>query len=1188
MYLRSLEIQGFKSFPDKTELKFNKGITAVVGPNGSGKSNISDAMRWVMGEQSTKAMRDEKMSGVIFHGTQKRPKSQFAQVTINISNDDRTLNFDSDLVSVSRKLYQNGDSEYMINGNSVRLKDVVELFMDTGLGRDGYSIIGQGRIADIVKGRSSDRREIFEEAAGIAKLRFKKEEAEKKLTAAQDNISRLNDIIAELQARIGPLKTQSEKAKKFKVLDDEKRELEVSVWNHKLDSYMEQIKGFEEKLVSLREQYETLSAELSDADNAIMENAQKSAQKLEEIEQLREKIHQIEDNNSQSKTDMAVLENDISHLEDKILQYSEQIEQAKSFRYFNTTELEKRKNDLQLLGKKKEASEKDIIAKENEIQNLILKTEDSDKSISEVNASINKVYLKKNELNFRLESAKNNISDYNEQLESAVVSQKELENNNRLAGKELSELRTAQRNADEKKQECENKLAGLNKLYENKNAKLEQCREELSKAQLRLRELDSKLTILRDLENSMEGFTFSVKHILTAGKQGRIKGICGSVAQLIDVKSEHTVAIETALGAALQNIIVDDESVAKRCISLLKEDKAGRATFLPITSVKARTFENKGLDECEGYVSMASELVKADQKYSQIIASLLGNVCVCENIDSASVIAKIYGYKFKIVTLDGQVVNAGGSYTGGSVSKSTGILSRKNEIEDIRSKKEKLAETSKEHDKQVDSMVQETAKYAADIEGLKEQLGMLSNDCVRLESEIKRVREFVSQYEKQLDDIDLMIEQLKSKMVSSQKEIENVTDELAKTDKEIIDWEAKLTVSQSQQEELKRSREKLSDELSQMRVEATELSKDIESCKLSIEQLNSVLENNSDENGKLELLVIECQDSINNKKQQIEDSKKALDDSVGEIEQINKDISICQKQHLEFDAAVNELRNRFKSRMDEKENLSTQITRTEERTESVRENFDKLAAQLWDEYELTRSDAAEISVKLDDLDEANKHLSELRNKIKNLGSVNLGAIEEYAEVSERYEFMTGQLEDVNGSKRELETMIEQLTENMKSLFIQTFDVINANFKKIFAELFGGGTAELILTDPDDVLECGIDINAQPPGKVITNLLSLSGGEQSLVAISIYFAILKHSPSPFCLLDEIEAALDDSNVTRYAQYLHRLTDKTQFIAITHRRGTMEEADMLYGVTMQDKGISRLLAMSGSDVQQMKLE
>ena len=373
-----------------------------------------------------------------------------------------------------------------------------------------------------------------------------------------------------------------------------------------------------------------------------------------------------------------------------------------------------------------------------------------------------------------------------------------------------------------------------------------------------------------------------------------------------------------------------------------------------------------------------------------------------------------------------------------------------------------------------------------------------------------------------------------------------------------------------------------------MRVEATELSKDIESCKLSIEQLNSVLENNSDENGKLELMVIECQDKIKNKKQQIEDSKKLLDDSVGEIEQINQNISLCQKQHLEFDAAVNELRNRFKSRMDEKENLSTQITRTEERTESVRENFDKLAAQLWDDYELTRSDAAQISVKLDDLDEANKHLTELRSKIKNLGSVNLGAIEEYAEVSERYEFMTGQLNDVNGSKRELETMIEQLTENMKSMFIQTFDVINANFKKIFAELFGGGTAELILTDPDDVLECGIDINAQPPGKVITNLLSLSGGEQSLVAISIYFAILKHSPSPFCLLDEIEAALDDSNVTRYAQYLHRLTDKTQFIAITHRRGTMEEADMLYGVTMQDKGISRLLSMSSSDVQQMKLD
>ncbi len=1188
MYLRSLEIQGFKSFPDKTELKFNKGITAVVGPNGSGKSNISDAMRWVMGEQSTKAMRDEKMSGVIFHGTQTRPKSQFAQVTINISNEDHTLNFDSDLVSVSRKLYQNGDSEYMINGNSVRLKDVVELFMDTGLGRDGYSIIGQGRIADIVKGRSSDRREIFEEAAGIAKLRFKKEEAQKKLVAAEDNIARLNDIITELQSRIGPLKAQSEKAKKFKVLDDEKRELEVSVWNHRLNSYMEQIKGFEDKLASLRQQYEALSDELSDADNAILENAQKSAQKVEEIEQLREKIHDIEEQSAQSRTDMAVIENDISHLEDKILQLNEQIEQAKSFRYFNTTELEKRQKDIEELDKKKAESEKEIAEKEAEIQNLILKTEDQDKNIGEVNASINKVYLKKNELNFRLESAKNNISDCEDQLSSAMESQKELENNNRLASKELGELRTAQRKADEKKQECENKLAGLNKLYENKKIKLDESREELSRSQLKLRELDSKLAILRDLENSMEGFSFSVKHVLTAGKQGRIKGVCGSVAQLIEVKSEHTVAIETALGAALQNIIVNDESVAKRCISLLKEDKAGRATFLPISSVVARIFENKGLEDCEGYVAMASELVKADSKYSQIIGSLLGNVCVAENIDAASVIAKKYGYKFKIVTLDGQVVNAGGSYTGGSVSKSTGILSRKNEIEDINSRKEKLAASAKDLEKQVELMTQETAKYSADIEGLKEELGLLSNDCVRFESEIKRVKDFVTQYEKQLDDLDQLVEQLKAKMVASQKDIEDVTKQITQTDKDIIDWEAKLTVSQSQQEELKAARESLSDELSQMRVKSTELSKDIESCKLSIEQLKNVLENNSDENGKLELTVLECQNDIKDKKQQIEDSKKAIDDSASEIEKINADIAQCQKMHLEFDAAANQLRNRFKNKMDEKENLSTQITRTEERTESVKENFDNLVAKLWDDYELTRTDAANISVDIEDMDEANKHLTELRNKIKNLGSVNLGAIEEYAEVSERYEFMTGQLNDVNDSKKELETMIEQLTENMKSMFMQTFDVINANFKKIFAELFGGGTAELILTDPEDVLECGIDINAQPPGKVITNLLSLSGGEQSLVAISIYFAILKHSPSPFCLLDEIEAALDDANVTKYAQYLHRLTDKTQFIAITHRRGTMEEADMLYGVTMQDKGISRLLAMSNSDVQQMKLE
>ena len=628
MYLRSLEIQGFKSFPDKTELKFNKGITAVVGPNGSGKSNISDAMRWVMGEQSTKAMRDEKMSGVIFHGTQTRPKSQFAQVTINIVNSDRTLNYDADLVSVSRKLYQNGDSEYMINGNAVRLKDVVELFMDTGLGRDGYSIIGQGKIADIVKGRSSERREIFEEAAGIAKLRLKKEEAQKKLSAAEDNISRLNDIISELQSRIGPLKAQSEKAKKFRVLDDEKRELEVSVWNYRLNEYMSQIKSFEETLLTLKQEYEALSDELSDADKAILENAQKSAAKVEEIDTLRDRIHTIEENNADSKTEMAVIENDISHLEDRILQLNEQIEQAKSFRYFNKTELEKRQSDLEKLGSKMAECDKQINAKEEEIRSLILKSEDSDKSISEVNAEINRIYLRKNELNFRLENAKNNISDCDEQLASALQSKSELENTERLASKELGELRTAQRSAEEKKQECENKLAGLNKLYENKSAKLEESRKQFSAYQLKQRELDSKLGILTDLENTMEGFSFSVKHILKAGKQGRISGICGSVGQLIEVKSEHTIAIETALGGALQNVIVNDENAAKRCIKLLKDDKAGRATFLPITSVKPRHFENKGLDEQEGYVAMASELISTDKKYSDIIENLLGNVCV--------------------------------------------------------------------------------------------------------------------------------------------------------------------------------------------------------------------------------------------------------------------------------------------------------------------------------------------------------------------------------------------------------------------------------------------------------------------------------------------------------------------------------------------------------------------------------
>lgn len=1187
MYLKSLELHGFKSFPDKIKLEFNKGISAVVGPNGSGKSNIGDAMRWVMGEQSSKTLRGGKMEDVIFDGSKSRPRAGFAQVTLTIDNEDRALNIESDLVSVSRKLYRNGDSEYLINGANVRLKDITELFMDTGLGRDGYSIIGQGKIADIVSSKSTERREIFEEAAGISKFRYKKEEAQRKLVSAEDNISRLNDILAELEDRIGPLEKQCEKAKKFRVLDDEKRSLEISVWVHKLDEFSQSINGYEQKLESLNIQYTALSDELESLENSIEDAFAMSAEKSVLIDELRDKIHSVELENSQADAKIAVLENDIVHLEEAISQLKEQIEQSRNSKYFLETELEKRNEDLDGYAQSKQKLADDIASTEKRFSELQSKSEEFDKAMSRSNNSITGLYLKKSELSYRLEAAKNNQCEAQESLEAAWEEKQDIESKSRFTESELKNLRSSKEKASEKKTEQNNRLQGFSKLLESKSSKLANAEKQFAETDMKLRETTQKLALLNDLENSMEGFAFSVKHIMNASKQGRISGICGSVAQLISVEPKYSVAIETALGGALQNIVVENEDTAKRSIRLLKESKAGRATFLPLTSVKGQRYNNCPDGE-EGYVAMGSDLVKYDKRYSGVIEFLLGRICIAEDIDLAAEIAKKYGYKFRIVTLDGQVINAGGSFTGGSVSKNTGILTRKNEIEKLEASKNKLESESAVLKASKEKLSQENAKLSADIEGVKEQLDILSKEELRLELEIKRVSEYSGQYEERLAAIDSDIQVLKEKLVSAQCEIDSSNDLLARTDKEIIEKEAELEQSQNTLNSMRSDREKLSEQLSSLKMKSIELSKDEEACRLSIEQLKASIAGSDDDSGKLEEKIALNGQTIEDKKAEIERIKTVTAGYSDFISGIQADISKAQQEHSEFDIKANKLRAEQKIKMDEKETLSNEVNRVSERKLSCTGDFDKLVAQLWDEYELTRTEAEQQSQKLDDIFEANKRLTELRNKIKNLGHVNLGAIEEYAEVSERYEFMKNQLNDVNTSKQELEELIDTLTEKMKDMFIESFDKINSNFKEIFAELFGGGKGELSLTDPENVLECGIDIKVEPPGKVIKNLSLLSGGEQSFVAICIYFSILKIRPSPFCLLDEIEAALDDINVTKYAQYLHRFTDTTQFITITHRRGTMEEADVLYGVTMQEDGISKLLKMNLEDTNQMKFE
>lgn len=1188
MYLKSLELQGFKSFPDKYKLEFNKGLTGVVGPNGSGKSNIGDAMRWVMGEQSSKSLRGAKMEDVIFSGTEKRKPVGFAQVTLTIDNSDRALNVESDLVSVSRKLYRNGDSEYLINGAGVRLKDIVELFMDTGLGRDGYSIIGQGRIAEIVSSKSGDRREIFEEAAGISKFRYKKEEAERRLASAEDNIVRLSDILSELETRVEPLRLQSEKAKKFIELDREKRKLEIFVWVKKLDELTESLTQVEEKLLVSNGEYENLSRELDELEEMTEECYANRAKTSESIDAIKEKIHEIELENSNANSNIAVLENDIKHIGEAKQNVESSICQSDELKIKIEQEIKAKTEEIQSLKAQKEKLGEEITQVEGALLSLSQQSDEFDKNVQNSNSHLSTLYIKKSELGYKIENAKNVVCEIEEQTESLIFSKTQADEDYEKTKSEKSELSKAIVNVDEEIKAHENKLNGYQLLYKKRTAHLEEIAKSYSDKEIKVRELTQKRNVLRDLENSLEGFSRSVKQVLKASKFGTIKGIYGSVAQIISVEPKYTLAVETALGASLQNIVVENEDTAKRGIRLLKETNAGRATFLPLTSVKGTTLYEPRLVNEEGYVAIASDLVKFDDKFTGVVNQLLGRIVVVENIDLATVIAKKYGYKFRIVTLDGQVINVGGSFTGGSSSKSAGILTRKNEIEEIEKEISTLTAEFDELKSKRESLNQEVSKLYYDIEGEKEFVAMLNGDKIRFEGELKRVSDVFAQLESTLDEADARLEQLKIKLVSTNDEMNNSQAELVKIDEEISQAEEKIKHSQNLIEGAKQNREELSQSLSQLRISQTEISKDLENALENINKLNEDIKTTFANKDELEQSLKALDEEISQKKLEIENVKSRLLGSDEIIAGFNKQILDEQVKFNLYDEKSAEYRHSQRVKNEEKENVSKEITRLSARKESVQGDFDKIISELWEQYEMTRSDALQNAEEIEDMPWANKRLNELKSKIRGLGSVNVSAIEEYAEVSERYEFMSAQIKDVLKSKTELEKIIFELTENMREIFTENFNKINSNFKQIFTELFGGGHAELVLCDPENVLECGIDIIVAPPGKVIKNLSLLSGGEQAFVAICIYFAILKIRPSPFCLLDEIEAALDDVNVTKYAQYLRNFTDTTQFILITHRRGTMEEADVLYGVTMQEKGVSKLLKMNVSDASELEVE
>jgi len=1182
MLLKSLELQGFKTFPDKTKLNFNTGITAVVGPNGSGKSNISDAIRWVLGEQAPKILRCNRMEDVVFNGTTNRKRQGYSEVTLNIDNTDRALPFDGDIVSITRRYFRSGESEYLINKAQVRLKDINELFMDTGLGRDGYSVIGQGKIDSIVSSKSEDRREIFEEAAGISRYRYRKTEAERKLSHTEDNLVRLRDIVTELEDRIGPLKTQAKKAEHFLEYSQEKKGLEIALWLNTLEKSSGVIKDHEDKIIVARNQCNEADAEIERisqlTESMYLENGTLAAK----VDELRAAIAEYESAISDKKASISVAKNDILHNNENINRIKIDIEQINMFAMDIKKEIEDKlkliedyKNDITLKQKLY-----DETADELNLANV--NASRSSDSLQEITAKIASLSAQQADARVSRMTCASTILE----LESRINGLSENSQKKAEAKADLEEILSSYKNkvsdAQKKVTQLTNAEKGLALKLDSRSASLENLKNNADKLMLDASEKSRRAKLLEDLEQNMEGFNHSVKTVMKRAKAGELKGIKGPVSRIITVPSEYTVAIEIALGFAMQNIVTATEEDAKRAIALLKKDNAGRATFLPVNTIKGRRLEENGIDDCYGFIGIASDLCSCDNEYNGILLSLLGRIAVFEDINSAVTAAKKYGYKFKVVTLDGQVVNAGGSLTGGSLAKNSGLLSRSAEINDIKAEAQKLLKKAEEAKSAYLAAQSDYSKIEAEILGVRADLSVSAQELIRLETEQKACENELMIASNDLKALDDEIANCHSRIMTLKEEQVNAEAVIGTFAQQIAAEEAKAEEISGSRAGIKEKREELSQKLQEIRLEIVTLQKDIETLNAEIASSQNMGDNQEERKSELKSQIEELFAKSSESEALIGTLNKEIDELTFSIKSCEQDMDSVSKRREEIEKENYSLRQREKDKLSEREQASMELARLEERKIHLQNQYDTIISKLWEEYELTRKEAEEIAEEIEDIPSANKRLAELKQKIKALGSVNVGAIEEYKEVSERYTFMSEQVEDVEKSKKEIISLIGELTKKMKESFIESFNEINKHFIHTFAELFGGGSAKLELADPEDILNSGIDISVHPPGKIVTHLEALSGGEKALVAIALYFAIMKVRPAPFCVMDEIEAALDEVNVDRFARYMRNLTDTTQFITITHRRGTMEEADVLYGVTMQEEGISKLLELRATEV------
>ena len=1182
MLLKSLELQGFKSFPDKTKIEFGKGLTAVVGPNGSGKSNLSDAMRWVMGEQSTKTLRGSKMEDVIFTGTQQRKSQGFAQVSLTIDNSDRSLAVDSDEVIITRRLNRNGDSEYKISHASVRLKDINELLMDTGLGRDGYALVGQGRIAEIIQSKSDQRREIFEEAAGISKFRYRKNEAVHKLEASEENLLRLKDILSELEQRVEPLKKQSEKAKAFLQLSQEKRQLEVALWNLSLDQSAQKLKEQEDKILACQVEHEDLQQSSQALEEKINQSYEEMQRCLSRAEDCRQEKEELEQQNSALLSQEAVGKNNLEHFDQETARLSQQLEDFKRNQQQTGRLLQERQRQRESLEAALEETNAKLEAARGQLAELAKQDQGADQQSAQLSKRINELLLLENEDKLTVIQLTGQTEEDANSYQNNQIMLSQMKDNAQGTQRELKQAQELAQLLTQRMETLENQKAGYRFKLEGRQKKLEQEQAQAEELRTQAGQLRQKAKLLRDLEDNLEGFAYSVKAVMKQSKNGRLEGIHGTVARLLQVPEEYALAIETALGGSMQHIVVENENAAKSAIRFLKQQNAGRATFLPLTSVKGRELTGYDLTEQEGYVDLASHLVKADAQYQGIVDSLLGRIVVAEDLDCAAAMGRQFGYRFKIVTLDGQVVNAGGSFSGGSKSRSAGLLSRAGEITQLQQQAEALTQRSQQQS-------QDTKKLEQEVNTLKAQLGALESeqitvkeDRIRCEGEQKRLEALEAEYSRRVQEMEQELEGFLQRLQEKNQKIANLRRRQGETQRELEQAQQTLQSLRGQGDLLRKQREEVNASIQQLQLSQLAQQKDVDSLLETMEQLMGQSRESEQLQQQLARQIQQLGQQRTQQQQQIQQCAKQRETNRLTQQKLEEQVQRILQQRTQLEQAATGLREEEKQYSRRREEVSRRLAQLEERRDTLQKEYDEVIRKLWEEYELTRSQARQEAQQPDDPAKAKTRLAAVKGEIRSLGSVNLSAIEEYEEVSQRYEFMSRQLADVEQSRKELEDLIKQLTRKMEELFAQSFEEINQNFQKIFVDLFGGGHGELKLTDPEDLLGSGIEIIVQPPGKVIRHLSALSGGEQSFVAIAIYFAILKVRPAPFCILDEIEAALDDVNVARYAEYLRLMSDKTQFIAITHRRGTMEEADVLYGVTMQEKGVSKLLKLDVSEV------